>query len=313
MGPAVWLSVIAISASSPSTTSTSSAASAPEPSEVNGLGIGLTTAGLTTAVLLLGASAWWAEGDFGDFRFYREAGYFGRDTYAGGADKFGHAYSAYMVAEGLTAAYKGWGMEADNAAWVAAGFTFILFNGFEVIDGFDSQFGFEIGDTLMNTAGLALSLLQTLWPPAQEVVAFRVGYWPTQDFLANDRTLTKFINDYSGMTYHLDLKLKGVLRRLNFEPSLLDYGLIGLAFRSKNYSPIRRNALRQQLFGLHIGLSLPEILRVQSGHDKGVENFAKVAEYLSMPFLGVTFYRESWTGDYSIEFGLGARFGVGGP
>ncbi len=311
MGPAVWLSVIAMSAAAQ--TSTSSVASMPESREVNTLGVGLTSAGLAAAVLLGGASAWWAEGDFGDFRLYTEAGYFGRDTYAGGADKFGHAYSAYVVAEGLTAAYKGWGMEPEDAAWVAAGFTFVLFNGFEIIDGFDDQFGFEIGDTLMNTAGLALSLLQTLWPPAHEVFAFRAGYWPTQDFLAHDRTVTKFINDYSGMSYHLDLKLKGVLQRLDFEPSLLDYGLVGLVFCSKNYSPIRRNALRQQLFGLHLGLSLPEILRAQSGHDEGVELFAGFFEYVATPFLGVSFFRDSWTGDYSVELGLGARFGVGGP
>lgn len=270
--------------------------------------LGLTSVGFATGVLLWGTSAWWGDDDLDSFRIYKEAGFFGKDTYAGGADKLGHAYSAYVSTSLVAYTYESLGLDRTRATWWAGVFTFVLFNGFELIDGFDSRFGFEPGDVLMNTLGVSLGVLMRLSPTADRLFAFRLGYWPTQDFLAHDRTVTKFINDYSGMTFHLDLRLKGVLELAGREPGLWRYGLVGFAFRTENYSPIRRDDARRQLLGLHLGLSLPEILRAWSEGDPAVETLASVGDYLAVPFLGVTVFHETWRDAWSVELGLGARF-----
>lgn len=272
--------------------------------------LGLTSVGFATGVLLWGTSAWWSGDDLDSFRVYKGAGFFGRDTYAGGADKVGHAYSAYVSTALVAFTYESLGLDRTRAAWWAGVFSFVLFNGFELIDGFDSRFGFEPGDVLMNTLGVGLGVLTRLSPTVGSLLAFRLGYWPTQDFLGHDRTVTKFINDYSGMTFHLDVRLKGVMEVAGRDPGLLRYGLVGFAFRTENYSPIRRDAERRQLLGLHLGLSLPELLRAWSEDDPGVEPFARVGDYLAVPFLGVTVFHETWRDEWSVELGLGARFEV---
>ncbi|MEJ2685890.1 MAG: DUF2279 domain-containing protein [Gammaproteobacteria bacterium] len=61
--------------------------------------------GGAAAVGLYGATTWWKAGVDAQFRTADE-GWFGQKTYAGGADKLGHLYSAYVGTRLLTLGYQ---------------------------------------------------------------------------------------------------------------------------------------------------------------------------------------------------------------
>src|SRR5687767_12359310 len=73
------------------------------------------SAGCVAVLLAWGTQAWWQDG-LQPFRF-RDGGGFGRDAYAGGADKIGHAYSNYMLTHFGAALYRALGMSPKRAAW----------------------------------------------------------------------------------------------------------------------------------------------------------------------------------------------------
>jgi len=50
--------------------------------------------GIAATVGIYGMNSWWEDGFSGSFRTADE-GWFGQNTYAGGADKAGHAYFTY--------------------------------------------------------------------------------------------------------------------------------------------------------------------------------------------------------------------------
>src|SRR5215472_9654620 len=165
--------------------------------------------GLAAGVVIVGRIAWWDQGTQ-PFHFIRE-GYWGAGTYAGGADKNGHLFSSYVSTRAMAAVYRGLGFDRTTSAWMAVGFTFALWNGFEIFgDGF-TQYGASPEDMSMNLIGISLAGLFELVPGLFDIFGLRIGYVPTRDFLAHDHTPLKLINDYSGMLYYYDVKLKGLL------------------------------------------------------------------------------------------------------
>src|SRR5688500_20012916 len=97
------------------------------------------SAGCVAVLLTWGTQAWWEDG-LQPFHF-RETGGFGRDTYAGGADKIAHAYSNYMMTHVGAALYRALGMSQVRAALYSGLAIFLLGHWFELIDGF-TDFGF---------------------------------------------------------------------------------------------------------------------------------------------------------------------------
>jgi hypothetical protein len=186
------------------------------------------SAGCVALLLAWGTQAWWEDG-LKPFRF-RETGGFGRDTYAGGADKIGHAYSNYMLTHVGAALYRSLGMSRARAAWYSGIATFLLGNWFELIDGF-TDFGFEYGDVIANTVGAALGIVTQLYPELDETIGMRIAYVPSNDFLDNDKTLLKWINDYSGMSFYADVKLRGLFRLFDTDPGFARFLLVGLRHR----------------------------------------------------------------------------------
>ncbi|MCK6549570.1 YfiM family protein [Myxococcota bacterium] len=280
-----------------------SAADGPRP-----LAVGLVSAGIAGAVLGTGVVAWWDRG-FTELHF-ADTGLLGEETYAGGADKVGHLYAAWVSMAGMRPIYESLGISRDGAIVGASIFTFLLFNGFELIDGF-TDYGVEGGDILANTVGIGLGALAEASPAFDATFGLRLGYVPSRDFLAREKTTLKFINDYSGMMYFADLKLKGLFDLLGEEPGVARYLVTGLAWGTKDYSPVKRRESRERHLGVHVGISLAEVLRAVADGDSGIEMQARFFDFYAVPFLSVLLMRELNEGSWFISFGIANRFQVG--
>ncbi|MBI4818659.1 MAG: DUF2279 domain-containing protein [Deltaproteobacteria bacterium] len=275
-----------------------------EPQGPNTPLIALASAGLSGLVLGVGTQAWWKDG-LQAFSL-RETGFLERDTYAGGADKLGHLYCTYVSMHIVASVYEELGMSSTASVWYAALFTGLLWNGFELIDGF-TKYGFEYGDVVFNTLGIGLGALVQLVPEAGSLVGLRLGYVPSRDFLYRDKSFLKFINDYTGMTYYLDFYAKGALGLAGIEPGFLRYWVVGPIWSTEDYSPVRRHESRRRTFGFHVGLSLGEILREFGDRDPGVRAIARFFDFYAVPFLGVTVASDLNTGAYYFGFGVSNR------
>jgi hypothetical protein len=111
------------------------------------------------------------------------------------------------------------GWERWKAGAIASGMTLGLFTLVEVKDGFYYQF--SPGDAIFNTLGAALNAAMVTWPRVDELIDFRVEYFPSKDYLdlvagkrpaVEDPTMPhqtslNIVEDYSGQRYLLALHL----------------------------------------------------------------------------------------------------------
>jgi len=179
-------------------------------------------------------------------------GWFGRNTYAGGADKLGHAWATMVLARGGTAALTANGWDRTKAAIVSAALSESLFFAVEIKDYF--YYEFSPGDFTMNTLGALTAVALDLSPRLDELVDFRVEYWPSRQYRYNltnpDSPCAKRMEgqpscsrwnvaeDYSGETYLLSLHL-GALRPLRDWKYgwWSNYVDVSLGFKTRNYKP----------------------------------------------------------------------------
>jgi hypothetical protein len=192
-------------------------------------------------------------------------GWLGSRTYAGGADKFGHAWSTMALARGGTELLHQWGgFHTLEASLISTALSEALFIGVEVRDGFTFEFSFSdlTGDTLGALAALALSN----FPRLDELFDFRVQYFPSSIYLRKldgsspcpegGCSRWNIAEDYSGQTYLLALHLGGIhaLRDQSWG-WWANYVDVVAGFGTRDYKPPPDSAAdpRQRMF---IGLSL---------------------------------------------------------
>lgn len=263
-----------------------------------------------TSLAIVGVLAAWGYGAWWDtptvpFHF-KDTGFLNQQTYAGGSDKLGHMYVSYLFTVGVTRLYEALGLSHDVAAFVAAGAVMLVGSGIELTDGI-TDYGFEYGDVLANTMGIALGFAGEVSPFIKSTVGMRLGYVPSHDFLAHDKSFIKFINDYTGMLFYLDIKPKGIMESLGKDPGLSRYVLTGFVWGTDQYSPVRVEDRRRRSFGVHIGLSLSEILRAAYPEDEGVEKFATFFDFYAVPFLSMTVMSDLNNGSWLVNFGVSNR------
>src|ERR1700733_7834039 len=100
-------------------------------------------------------------------------GWLGQTTYAGGADKFGHAWATMSLARLGTYMLREWGgYDPTKASLVSTTMSELLFVGVEVKDGFYWEFSFS--DLTGDSVGAVLALLLDNFPRLDELFDFRV-------------------------------------------------------------------------------------------------------------------------------------------
>ena len=194
-------------------------------------------------------------------------GWAGDTTYAGGEDKFGHAWSTMALARLGDEILEQWGGFGHHASMlIAAGLSELLFVGVEVRDGFNFEFSYSDlgGDTVGALAALALME----WPRLDEMFDFRVQYFPSQMYLrvlsgtspCAQGTCSRWdiAEDYSGQKYLLAFHLSSIhpLRDMPQYGFLSRFVDVDIGFDTRNYKPTPDASLmerpRQEGF---IGLS----------------------------------------------------------
>lgn len=208
----------------------------------------LLVGGAAAGVLLYGSAHWWKDDMNSHFSTVNE-GWFGQDTYTGGADKFGHMYSTYVGTRLLTRAFEWAGHGGDDAAWLAAATAWGTMLAMEVGDGFSSRYRFSKEDVVMNTVGAGLGLLLERNPELDAVLDFRLMYKPSDD--ARRLNQVDPVDDHTGQTYLFVAKAAGIPALRRIEP--LRYFELALGYGSRGYEP---NAGGEHSRNIYYGISL---------------------------------------------------------
>jgi len=241
--------------------------------------------GAATLVGLYGASFWWKDGLRSDFRTINE-GWFGQDTYAGGADKLGHGYSVYTGTRLLTKGFEWAGNDPETSLKLGAVTAFGTLMAVEILDGFSERYRFSREDSIMNLLGAGMGYLMEKHPGLDRLIDFRVHYFPSADA----QRLGEYnpIEDDSGQTYLLVLKAAGIPALASHE--WLRYLEVAAGYGSRGFRPndgeVSPNRSRRVYFG--ISLNLSQVLahtvfkgRMHNSRTQKVTN--TVLEYIQVP------------------------------
>lgn len=240
-------------------------------------------------VLAYGAAVWWKDGRSSHFRTSSE-GWFGQDTYAGGADKLGHAYSTYTGTRLLASAFEWAGNDRDDAVAMSAATVFGTLLAVETLDGFSKRYKFSKEDLIMNAVGTGLGLLFEKNKGLDDLLDFRLHYWPSGD--AKRLNQVGPVGDYSGQTYLLVAKATGIPLLRNHD--VLRYFELAAGYGSRGFEPNdgapAPDRSRHVYFG--ISLNISEILRNTAFRDSAEKSRSQrvtdtVLEYVQVPGTAV--------------------------
>lgn len=189
----------------------------------------------------------------------------GSRTYAGAADKFGHAWSTMSLARLGTEMLTQWGgYDRWHSTLVSTALSELLFIGVEVRDGFFFEFSYS--DLGGDTVGALIALAMARWPKLDEMFDYRVEYWPSQMYLRKLEGTSpcpvggcsrwNIAEDYSGETYLLAYHLGSIkpLREMKYGTIARFVDVVG-GFGSRNYKPepdpdLHAKPVQQMFIGL---------------------------------------------------------------
>jgi hypothetical protein len=249
-------------------------------------------AGIGITVGVYGANGWWKDGFSGSFRTVDE-GWFGRNTYAGGADKAGHAFFTYAGARLLTRGFEALGNDPGRALRLGTWTSLGVMTAVEVVDGFSKKFRFSMEDAVANAAGAAFAVLAEMDPRVDALLDFRLLYRRSDD--ARRVGGADPIADYSGQTFLLAVKANGVPRLR--EVPVARYLEFQVGYNTRGYEPndgVKIDPHRRIYYGIGINLSRLLSDTVFVGELKGGKiqrGTDTIIEFLEVPWTAARTYR----------------------
>lgn len=209
-----------------------------------------------------------ADWDYGSdgFHFTNE-GWFEKDSKYGGADKMGHFWSTYAVADAFTGLYKHWGYDRKKAGRYGVFSSWAVQTIMELDDGTSETQGFDWGDMTMNTLGALTGVLMEQYPELDRKIDFRVEY-------ALNVPVQGIFDDYSNMYYALVVKLGGFDQ---LEHSWLQWAELHAGYCTQGYDTGEPEKERRVYLGISFNFS--RLLHQHNYHKTG-----KVLEYLQVPY-----------------------------
>ncbi len=186
-----------------------------------------------------------------------DEGWFGRNTYAGGADKAAHFVDYTIISKELANFYEVMGFSRNTSIALGFGtaFTSGLMN--ELGDGVN-PYGFSWEDLTMDTLGAGASSLIKL-TRTEDLFGFRHGLLLPLNGSKTCCQTEGLGRDYSNEIYTAELQLAGVFDRLNLKVGPLRYLMFSVTYGVKGY-PTGTPSLRERQIGLEIGLDFEVIL-----------------------------------------------------
>jgi hypothetical protein len=243
--------------------------------------------GSAAAVGLYGKQKWWQDG-FNSRLSTANEGWFGQNTYNGGADKLGHFFMNYAGTRLMNKAFVWAGNDPETSLAFAAWSTLGIFTAVEVLDGFSRRWHFSKEDALINAAGTGAALLFERNPALDRLFDIRLLYVPSRE---NGRQFSPF-GDNSGQTYLLVTKASGIdaLR----SHSVLRYFELAVGYRARGYTSEAGRLVEAGTRDVYVGVSLnvAELLGQtvfrHSGGQSRAQAFGNTAlEYLQIPGTAV--------------------------
>ncbi len=223
-------------------------------------------------------------------------GWFGQDTYAGGADKLGHLWANHIVSRETAAILVAGGWDPLPASLIGSGLSLSFFTFVEIKDGFHYQF--SSGDMVGNILGAGLSVLMFNVPEIDDLFDFRVEYIPSGEYLdqLTEHGDVNVVEDYSGQSYLLALHLSAIpaLSESTWLYGTKYFDLVG-GFQTVNYKPDPADPATaprsQHLFG-GVALNMQQVLDRLFGLDPDPSGGAQLThtighhifEHVSVPF-----------------------------
>lgn len=202
-------------------------------------------------VLAYGANKWWKDGFTGNFRTVNE-GWFGQDTYAGGADKLGHAYFSYTGTRLLKHAFEWAGNDKDTSLILSAATMLGTMTAIETLDGYSKKWKFSKEDFVMNILGTGLGLVFEKNKQLDDLIDLRLQYWPSSDARRLDQESP--VSDHSGQTYLVVAKASGLPQLKNH--SVMRYLELAAGYGSRGYEPNEGTPFPDHHRNLYFGISL---------------------------------------------------------
>lgn len=243
---------------------------APDPmAHVWGAGLGL---GLSVG----GSIAWkfttkWS----GSFRVMDE-GWFGRETYAGGADKLGHMYTDFVLGRGLFYLYQAYHYSRKDSILYAFISGSIARTLMEVADGF-TTYHFSYGDLLFNLLGSTSNALLLLDEDIADTFYMSWSYLSSSEAQAGYHDPFDFSTDYSGMVFGLNADLYGLRRMAGSDStSWADYTFVGINYYTRQFRQPDQDK-RERFVGMSYGIALHRF------YEKG-SVIGPVLRFVKLPF-----------------------------
>ncbi|MBH25086.1 MAG: hypothetical protein CMH57_11650 [Myxococcales bacterium] len=203
--------------------------------------------------------AWYANQKQSDEFLIRDEGWFGPNTYAGGADKLGHMYSNYIAARGASQLLQYGGFKPLPATLIANGLTLAFFTGIEVKDAYHAGFGFSYGDMVANGVGNGLALAFETVPTLDRMFSFRFEYTPSAEYidLVRETGTVDAAEDYSGQRFLLSYHLASI------DPLMASRGWrwmrfvdVTAGYYTRGFLPEPKDELATKARRLFMGISL---------------------------------------------------------
>ena len=231
-------------------------------------------------------AAWWVRTtDSNEFHMHDE-GWFGANTYAGGADKLGHGWGNYAMTRGVAQILHYGGWNQTGSAAVAGGLSLAFFTFSEVKDGYKQEYGFSYGDMIANTTGAAMGVVMELVPELDRRVDIRISYKPSSLYLDRLKSDGPFNTpeDYTGQTFLLAYHL-GSIDLLQRHASWTRFFDVNLGYAAVNYKPIPTDGrtAQQELF-VGGSLNLQAVAASLTGNGAGAGALDFVTEVFQPPY-----------------------------
>jgi hypothetical protein len=195
--------------------------------------------------------------------------WFSHGTEEGGADKFGHVYSAYALSHAYAWIYREWDYPEEQAmrygALSALGTTGIM----ELGDSF-SDYGFSYEDMLMNCVGAAAGYWLGTHPDWQQRLDLRMEYAPSLSHFEGD-----VFTDYEHIKYLLALKADGFLPSRD---TPLRYFELHVGYYARDYDNYHPGQADDRERSVYVGIGLNVGKLIAGGWD------TKLFNYLQLPY-----------------------------
>ena len=238
------------------------------------------TSAVWAGVTALGLHSWqW--GSSKSFRWKRE-GWFEADSYLGGSDKLGHAYTSYAVGNVLYDHLLEEGRSPDRAMMSAVLTTQAIMTYMEVLDGYSGKYGFSPEDMISNLLGSGFAYVRATRPGMRELVDFRLEY-----------ELPGYEGFQFRSNYLFAIKLAGIE---SMQESSLKYFELQVGYNSRGYIRAEQNDGYKQSRHVFVGVgvNISELLfGTRRNHETTARKNGRLfLEHVQMPFTSTKAERE---------------------